>query len=79
MIACQAHGRISGVEAGVQSEDNEAVIVFAEGNFWNRTMSAISASTDPVSFAGFGTSGFHIIPVTPVTLPPWNYSSVGGV
>lgn len=41
-----------------------AVIVFSDGNFWGRTMSAISASTDPVSYAGFGPymPGFHVIP-----------------
>jgi ornithine--oxo-acid transaminase len=44
--------------------DNEAIIVFAEGNFWGRTISAISASTDPVSYSGFGPymPGFHLIP-----------------
>ncbi|XP_021952731.1 ornithine aminotransferase, mitochondrial [Folsomia candida] len=43
---------------------NEAKIVFVEGNFWGRTMSAISASTDPVSYEGFGPymPGFKIIP-----------------
>jgi ornithine--oxo-acid transaminase len=34
--------------------DNKAKIIFAKGNFWGRTMSAISASTDPTSYAGFG-------------------------
>ncbi|XP_055336800.1 ornithine aminotransferase, mitochondrial-like [Paramacrobiotus metropolitanus] len=49
--------------------DNEAVIVFAEGNFCGRTMAAISASTDPVSYAGFGPymPGFHIIPYNNLT------------
>jgi len=44
--------------------DNEAVIVFVEGNFWGRTLSAISASTDPSSYKGFGPfmPGFKIIP-----------------
>ncbi|XP_071448281.1 ornithine aminotransferase, mitochondrial isoform X2 [Hetaerina americana] len=32
----------------------EAKIYFAEGNFWGRTMSAISTSNDPSSFKGFG-------------------------
>jgi len=30
--------------------ENQARIVFAEGNFWGRTMAAISSSTDPSSF-----------------------------
>lgn len=34
--------------------ENEAVIVFANGNFHGRTLSVISASTDPVSRNGFG-------------------------
>ena len=34
--------------------DNQAHIVFAEENFWGRTMAAISSSTDPDSYAGFG-------------------------
>ena len=34
--------------------ENQAKIVFVEGNFWGRTMAAISSSTDPSSYAGFG-------------------------
>jgi ornithine--oxo-acid transaminase len=43
---------------------NEARIVFVEGNFWGRTMAAISSSTDPSSFEGFGPfmPGFDLIP-----------------
>lgn len=43
---------------------NQAKIVFAEGNFWGRTMSAISSSTDPSSYEGFGPfmPGFELIP-----------------
>ncbi|OXU25576.1 hypothetical protein TSAR_012416 [Trichomalopsis sarcophagae] len=39
-------------------------IIFAEGNFWGRSMSAVSSSTDPSSYAGFGPfmPGFEIIP-----------------
>lgn len=39
-------------------------IIFVEGNFWGRTLSAISSSTDPSSYGGFGPfmPGFHIIP-----------------
>lgn len=44
--------------------DNQAKIVFVEGNFWGRTMAAISSSTDPSSYAGFGPymPGYVIIP-----------------
>ena len=34
--------------------ENKAKIIFAEGNFWGRTLAAISASTDPSSFKNFG-------------------------
>ncbi|XP_043485950.1 ornithine aminotransferase, mitochondrial-like [Polistes fuscatus] len=39
-------------------------IIFAEGNFWGRTMSAISSSTDPSSYSGFGPfmPGFELVP-----------------
>ncbi|XP_058799401.1 ornithine aminotransferase, mitochondrial-like isoform X2 [Phymastichus coffea] len=45
-------------------ERYQAKIVFAEGNFWGRTMSAVSSSTDPSSYAGFGPfmPGFEVIP-----------------
>jgi ornithine--oxo-acid transaminase len=35
-------------------EENQAVLIFADGNFHGRTIAAISASNDPSSFAGFG-------------------------
>jgi len=43
---------------------NEAKILFAENNFWGRTLAAISSSTDPSSFEGFGPymPGYEIIP-----------------
>jgi ornithine--oxo-acid transaminase len=31
-------------------ETNKARIIFAEGNFWGRTLAAISSSTDPSSY-----------------------------
>jgi ornithine--oxo-acid transaminase len=34
--------------------ENEAVIVFVEGNFWGRTLAAISSSSDPTSYHNFG-------------------------
>ncbi|XP_049950329.1 ornithine aminotransferase, mitochondrial isoform X1 [Schistocerca serialis cubense] len=44
--------------------ENQARIVFVEGNFWGRTLSAISSSTDPSSYGGFGPfmPGFSVIP-----------------
>jgi ornithine--oxo-acid transaminase len=35
-------------------KENQAKMVFANGNFWGRTLAAISASNDPSSFGGFG-------------------------
>jgi len=45
-------------------ESNKAKILFAEGNFWGRTMAAISSSSDPSSYTNFGPymPGFEIIP-----------------
>ncbi len=45
-------------------EENKAKIVFAEGNFWGRTMAAISSSTDPSSYKNFGPymPGFELVP-----------------
>ena len=33
---------------------NQAKIVFAKGNFWGRSIAAISSSTDPESYQGYG-------------------------
>jgi ornithine--oxo-acid transaminase len=43
--------------------DGQARIVFVEGNFWGRTLSAVSSSTDPTCKDGFGPymPGFDII------------------
>lgn len=43
---------------------NQAKIVFVTGNFWGRTLAAISASTDPSSTRGFGPymPGYELIP-----------------
>ncbi|XP_052121103.1 ornithine aminotransferase, mitochondrial [Frankliniella occidentalis] len=43
---------------------NKAKIVFAEGNFWGRTLAAVSSSTDPESYGGFGPfmPGFSTVP-----------------
>jgi len=44
--------------------ENKAKIIFAEGNFWGRTLAAISSSTDPSSFKCFGPymPGFGLVP-----------------
>ncbi|MFN8278179.1 MAG: ornithine--oxo-acid transaminase [Chitinophagales bacterium] len=44
--------------------DGKAKVIFAEGNFHGRTVSAISASSDPSSYAGFGpyVPGFVKVP-----------------
>lgn len=68
----------SGVEAGEtacklarkwgyvkkQIPDNQAKIVFAEGNYWGRTLAAISSSTDPSCREHYGPfmPGFLLIP-----------------
>ena len=43
--------------------DNQAKIIFAEGNFWGRTLAAISSSTDASSYEKFGPfmPGFEIV------------------
>ena len=45
-------------------EENKATIIFAENNFWGRTLAAISSSTDASSYKGFGPymPGFEIVP-----------------
>ena len=43
---------------------DQARIVFASGNFWGRTLAAISTSADPLSYEGFGPymPGYDLIP-----------------
>ena len=42
----------------------KAGIIFAAGNFWGRTLAAISASTDPSAYSEFEPlmPGYHIVP-----------------
>jgi len=44
-------------------EDNQSKILFAEGNFWGRTLAAVSTSVDPSSYSGFGPymPGFQLV------------------
>ncbi|CAL8077502.1 unnamed protein product [Orchesella dallaii] len=60
--ACKLARKWGYVKKGIAAD--QAKIVFVEGNFWGRTLSAISASTDPTSYEGFGPfmPGFKIIP-----------------
>ena len=47
---------------------DKAIVLFAEGNFWGRSLAAISSSTDPESYGGFGPlmPGFRNIPYNDV-------------
>ena len=44
--------------------ENQARILFAHGNFWGRTLAAISSSDDPLSYKDFGPymPGYDLIP-----------------
>uniref|UniRef100_A0A7S3NMQ6 Ornithine aminotransferase n=1 Tax=Aureoumbra lagunensis TaxID=44058 RepID=A0A7S3NMQ6_9STRA len=44
--------------------ENSARVIFAQGNFWGRSISAVSSSNDPSSYTGFGpfTPGFTLVP-----------------
>lgn len=54
---------VKGIEA------NKAKIIFAAGNFWGRTLAAISSSTDPSSYTNFGPfmPGFDMVPYNDLT------------
>ena len=45
-------------------KENQAKILFAENNFWGRTLAAVSSSTDPTAFEDYGPylPGFELIP-----------------
>ncbi len=45
-------------------EKNKAKILFANGNFWGRTLAAVSSSSDPSSYTNYGPymPGFELIP-----------------
>jgi ornithine--oxo-acid transaminase len=48
---------------------NKAHVVFAENNFWGRSIAACSSSTDPSCYNNYGpyTSGFSIVPYNNIT------------
>ena len=47
---------------------NEAKVVFVEGNFWGRSIAAVSSSIDPENYGGYGpyVPGFVIVPYNDV-------------
>jgi ornithine--oxo-acid transaminase len=49
--------------------ENKAKIIFVSGNFWGRTLAAISSSGDPSSTSGFGPfmPGYEIIPYNDIS------------
>lgn len=49
--------------------ENKARIIFVEGNFWGRTLAAVSTSQDPSSYQDFGPymPGFDIVPYNDVS------------
>lgn len=49
--------------------ENKAKIVFANGNFWGRTLAAISSSNDPSSYKGFGPymTGYELVDYNDLT------------
>jgi len=49
--------------------DNEAKVIFVRGNFWGRTLAAISSSTDPSSYSDYGPylPGYEIIPYNDIS------------
>lgn len=48
---------------------NQAKIIFAENNFWGRTLAAVSSSTDPSAYADYGPymPGFLTVPYNNLT------------
>lgn len=57
--------------------ENAAKVVFVEGNFWGRTLGAVSSSTDPSSYRGFGPfmPGFSLIPYNDLPALEVSYST----
>lgn len=51
-------------------KENCAKVVFAKGNFWGRTLAAISASNDPSSYSGFGPflPGYELVEYNDLTV-----------
>ena len=49
-------------------EADQAKIIFAENNFWGRSIAAISASSDPANFTNYGpfVPGFDTVPFSDI-------------
>lgn len=49
--------------------NNQAKVIFANGNFWGRSLAAVSSSSDPSCYEGFGPfmPGFHLIDYNDLT------------
>jgi ornithine--oxo-acid transaminase len=49
--------------------ENKAKVIFVKGNFWGRTLAAVSSSTDPSSYKGYGPlmPGFEVIAYNDLT------------
>lgn len=62
--ACETAVKLARRWALEVKSTSEPVVVVAEGNFWGRSIAAISSSTDPESYGGFGplTPGFEVVP-----------------
>ena len=47
---------------------DQAEIIFADGNFWGRTLAAVSSSTDPEAYGDYGPfmPGFDLVPYNDV-------------
>ena len=63
---------------------NQAKVVFVEGNFWGRSIAAVSSSVDPESYGGYGpyVPGFVIVPyddVEALEVSPHTLTVVGWV
>jgi len=50
-------------------EQNKARVVFAQENFWGRTLAAVSSSSDPTSYTNYGPfmPGFDMVPYNDLT------------
>jgi len=62
-------------------EDGKAKILFAENNFWGRTIAAVSSSTDPSSYSRFGpfVPGFDVVPYNDIQALEQKLSGDGNI
>lgn len=59
---------------------NQAKVVFVEGNFWGRSIAAVSSSVDPENYGGYGpyVPGFVIVPYDDVEALEVSRITAGG-